>query len=661
MSKSSRPLLPLRSCLSAVALAVVSAAAFAAPAPWQADLFYRAGDLVSYNGKVYRALVNQVDYSSTGWNPLSADLWTPVAGTAASQPPTQSAVPSVTTTTTTTPPPTNAPSAKTSTTAPTDCPPWEAGATYVGGQFASINGQAFRANWWTQANPAQASGLEGSGQPWTAVGACKAAVSVPAAPKASTSAPVPTQATPFKPSTSSTPSLPAANKTPVSPQSPPTSSTSSSGSVPATSTADTVLMGYFPAWGIYGRDYRVRNMETAGIAGALTHVNYAFANVRNNRCEVGVNQPSNEDTGEGGDAYADYSKIFQASESVDGVADTWNQPLRGNWNQFKKLKAKYPKLKVLMSLGGWTWSRGFSDAALPANRAAFVKSCVDAFIKGNIPSYDNAGGDGAALGVFDGIDIDWEHPNACGIDCSHKREQDRENFTALLAEFRKQLDAVRPGLLLTVAVGAGVDVIAKVDPDKYSKHVDFINLMSYDFHGAWEASTGFQSALYAGSNTPYSGDATKYDSDSAIRALLDKGVPANKINLGIGFYGRGWTDVPNVGNGLYQATKPVERLSSTGKQMKFGGTPAKGTYEWGIEDYKVLKNLTGYASHVDPVSRAHWIFNGSTFWSFDTPVQIKEKMDYVKQKGLRGAFAWDLTGDDESGTLMKAMRDGLKK
>ncbi len=112
---------------------------------------------------------------------------------------------------------------------------------------------------------------------------------------------------------------------------------------------------------------------------------------------------------------------------------------------------------MLISLGGWTWSRGFSSAARAENRQAFVASCIDAYIRGNLPVTDGAGGNAAAAGVFDGIDIDWEYPVACGIACG--TPEDRQNFTALLAEFRRQLDQVRPGLLLTVAVGAGIDKI----------------------------------------------------------------------------------------------------------------------------------------------------------------------------------------------------------
>ncbi|KAF1706594.1 chitinase [Pseudoxanthomonas sacheonensis] len=400
------------------------------------------------------------------------------------------------------------------------------------------------------------------------------------------------------------------------------------------------VLGYFVQWGIYGRNYRVKNIDTSGSAAKLTHINYAFGNVRNNVCEVGLTIPSNESTGAGGDAFADYTKAFGAAESVSGVADTWDQPLRGNWNQLKQLKAKYPNIKVLISLGGWTWSRGFASAARPENRVAFVTSCVNAYIRGNLPVTDNAGGTGAAAGVFDGIDIDWEYPNACGLSCGGA--EDRANFTALLAEFRRQLNLVRPGLLLTIASGAGVDKIAATDPGQYAQHLDFINVMSYDFHGTWEPRTNHHSALFASPNDPSTGDVKFYNSNDAIEAFLARGVPASKLNLGIGFYGRGWTNVPNVNNGLYQT-----------------GSAAPGTYEAGNEDYKVLKDRPG-TIYTDANARATWKYDGNTFWSYDTPAMVTEKMNYVKAQNLGGAFFWEFSGDDAQGTLAKTVGNGLQ-
>lgn len=414
-----------------------------------------------------------------------------------------------------------------------------------------------------------------------------------------------------------------------------TVSTAAAGTAPPKRVA-----GYFTQWGIYTQGYLVRHLDSSGAAAQLTHLNYAFGNVRDNRCEVGVLEAVDPLTGAGGDAYADYSRTFSAGESLDGQADTWGQPLRGHWNQIKKLKAKYPNLKVLISLGGWTWSQGFASAARPENRQAFVASCIDAYIRGNLPLFDSAGGPGAAAGVFDGFDIDWEYPAACGLTCGSA--EDSDNFTALLAEFRRQLDAVRPGLVLSAAVAAGIDKIRLTRPDLYHPFVDYLNVMTYDFHGAWESRTNFHSALFASPSDPSTGDARFYNSDDAIQAFLDRGVPAAKLHLGLATYGRGWTKVAATDNGLYQS-----------------GAAASGSLGAGIESYRVLKTLA-YPGFTDPDSLGRWIYNGSTFWSFDSPAAIADKMSYVQVRGLGGAFLWDFAGDDATGSLIRAIGQGLR-
>ncbi|MHA0043607.1 glycosyl hydrolase family 18 protein [Deinococcus sp. PEB2-63] len=408
-------------------------------------------------------------------------------------------------------------------------------------------------------------------------------------------------------------------------------------------------VAYFAQWGIYGRGYQVKNIDTSGTAATLTHINYAFGNVYNAggtyKCDMVTRAESG--SGDGGDAYADYGKSFDAATSVDGVADVWNQPIKGNFNQLRKLKARYPGLKTLISLGGWTWSRYFSAAAsTDASRRALVSSCIDLYIKGNLPATpDASAGPGSAAGVFDGIDIDWEYPGGGGLAYNTVSAADRQNFTLLLQEFRRQLDAVRPGLLLTIAAPGGPDKIANQDPAGYRAAVDWVNIMTYDFRGAWDAGgpTNFHSNLYTDPNGPGSGPAKTYSVDTAVNAFLNAGMPANKIVIGVPFYGRGWTGVPGANNGLYQ--------SASG--------PARGTYEAGIEDYKVLKTAPGTVFR-NATTGQMWKYDGTTFWSYDDEQVIAAKMAYVKSKGLGGAMAWSLDGDDAQGTLAKALANGLK-
>ncbi|MFC7644075.1 glycoside hydrolase family 18 protein [Streptosporangium lutulentum] len=133
-------------------------------------------------------------------------------------------------------------------------------------------------------------------------------------------------------------------------------------------------VAYFIQWGVYGRNYHVKDMDTSGAAAKLTHVNYAFGFVNSDGDCYSA------------DPWADWQRPVPAEQSVDGVADAAGQALNGNLNQLKKLKAKHPGLKTLISLGGWTGSKYFSDAVLtPEGRARLASSCVDLWLKGNLP------------------------------------------------------------------------------------------------------------------------------------------------------------------------------------------------------------------------------------------------------------------------------------
>lgn len=400
---------------------------------------------------------------------------------------------------------------------------------------------------------------------------------------------------------------------------------------------------YFTQWSVYGRNYHVKNIDRSGAAARLTFINYAFGNVYDNgRCGI-INRPETGN-GDGGDAYADYQKSYDAASSVDGVGDVWDQPLKGNFNQLKKLKARHPQIKVFISLGGWTWSKNFSRfSTTAAARQAMAASCIDIYLKGNLPVADGAGGPGAAVGVFDGIDIDWEYPGGGGQSYNSVSPEDRHNFTLLLAEFRRQLNELSAQTgrqyYLTIAAGAGADKIDNTEPAQYSQSLDWINLMTYDYHGGFEPQgpTNFQSNLYMDPNNPAGGVVKTYATETAINKLLAAGVPAHKIVIGIPFYGRGWRGVPNGGtNGLYQPA----------------AGPAFGTYEQGVEDYKVLAPRNA-PKFYHPVTKQLWTHDGSEFWSFDDPVVIATKVAYAKSLGLGGVFSWSLDGDDASATLVK--------
>jgi chitinase len=295
----------------------------------------------------------------------------------------------------------------------------------------------------------------------------------------------------------------------------------------------------------------------------------------------------------------------------------------------------------MISLGGYTWSKWFSAAAATeALRTQLVSSCIDMYLKGNLPVSGNRGGPGAAAGVFDGIDIDWEYPGGGGNAGNTESPDDQKNFTLLLAEFRKQMDALSKTTgkqyYLSVAISAAPSKIAQTAPGIYSKYTDFINLMAYDFHGGWEGTgpSTFMSNLYLDPNGPYAsvGD---FSIDSAVHVLLADGAPSSKINVGIPFYGTGWTVGANAANnGLYQTA-----------------TAALGT-----SNYNVLATAAGNV-HYSDVTKQLWKYDsvGGNFWTYDDATTIATKADYVKTKQLGGLFSWSLDGDDSTGTLVSAM------
>ncbi|GAA4731237.1 hypothetical protein GCM10023216_24090 [Isoptericola chiayiensis] len=430
----------------------------------------------------------------------------------------------------------------------------------------------------------------------------------------------------------------------------------SSASAAETSAGDSAIngyrnVGYFTQWGVYGRDFQVKDLVTSGAADQLTHINYSFGNIHHQSLECFV---ANKAQGTGpngsdgaGDAWADFGMSYSAADSVSGVGDVWDQPLAGSFNQLKQLKEAYPHVKVMLSLGGWTWSKNFSRAAATQqSRENFVSSCIDLYIKGDLPVIDGRGGPGAAAGVFDGIDIDWEWPGSNnGLEGNYvDEENDAENFRLLLAEFRSQLDAygteTGEDYLLSAFLPANPADIAAGgwnDPRNFDS-LDFGNIQGYDLHGAWDPTlTGHQGNLYDDPADPRE-PSRQFSVEKAVQEYTGAGIDPAQLGLGMAMYGRGW--------------KGVDSADAWGAATDAG----PGTWEAGNEDYDILKNLG--TEYYDPEVGAAWRYDGDQWWTLDTPDTVAQKSQYIRDTGLGGAMWWDLSGDEEA-ELLDAVDAGL--
>ncbi|TPX33584.1 chitinase [Synchytrium microbalum] len=269
-----------------------------------------------------------------------------------------------------------------------------------------------------------------------------------------------------------------------------------------------VVVGYFANWKIYATPpYNPSDIPLE----KLTHINYAFGKL----------DPSG--TVSFSDPWADIQ--------MDFPGDAANQPVKGCIHQLTTvLKSRNPNIKIILSVGGWTGSGCFSSvAADPAKRQNFVTSAGELLIAYHI----------------DGLDIDWEFPVEGGMDTNERSVLDSKHFNFLLYELRIHFNQLLTAgrvphhLELTIATSASSYIYKHLDLPGLLPYVDFINLMSYDYSGSWSPTAGHHSALY----TPTPSTPDTISTDATIRDYIARGVPPNKLVLGIGFYGRGFSGV----------------------------------------------------------------------------------------------------------------------
>lgn len=375
------------------------------------------------------------------------------------------------------------------------------------------------------------------------------------------------------------------------------------------------LVGYYAERHAARGDYPLKQLATNGAAGLLTQLDYAFGKISQSRCQLL-------------DTDLELKRQFPADQSVDGSADSTDpSQLRGTFNQLRQLKKQFPKLKILISLGGWVNSEGFSDAAQPAHVRDFVRSCIDLYIHGNFAPGIRA------PGIFDGIDVDWEYPVDGGM--IPGRPEDTKNFNAMAAEFRRQLDAVRPGLLLTAAIPATQEDYKYFDLKALARYMNYINVMAYDMHWNGEKITNLHSALFRDPTDLSKPPADTHYAAYAVQSFLRAGVPARKIILGVPFYGKGWTGVENKNHGLYQAAKEASKAPP---------------------EYRSLKAMPDSADRqFYPKAGTCSIWNNGEFFSYDCPQALELKRGYSRQHGLGGMMFWEMGQDTSDAELLKTL------
>ncbi|ALC44312.1 Cht9 [Drosophila busckii] len=319
----------------------------------------------------------------------------------------------------------------------------------------------------------------------------------------------------------------------------------------------------------------------------------------------------------------DASLCTHLSYCFFGIDDTGEFKSLDNWLDLdsglgfiKKtiaLKQQHPNLKVMAVVGGWNEGsvKYSSMAADPGKRSKFISSSL-AFIK----QYG-----------FDGLDLDWEYPGQRGGNVA-----DRANFVILLRMLKEVFDQHK--LTLSIAVGASDDTArASYDISAIANEVSFINLMTYDFHMASDG--------YLGLNAPLQ------DMEKAVRLWLKQGAPANKLLLGMPFYGHSYQLKDNAKN------RPNDGSSGPGSPGIYTGSSGfLGYNEICLNKWKTL---------FDTQSSSPFAFQENQWVGFDNPYSIKLKMDLVNSYNLAGAMTWSIETDDFLGRcgecypLLKAM------
>lgn len=363
------------------------------------------------------------------------------------------------------------------------------------------------------------------------------------------------------------------------------------------------LVGYYTNWSQYRHGkglFYPSNIDPT----LFTHIMYGFGYIK----------------------ASDYTMVQVEWNDVD----EWTSQ-GGLYYQFNNhVHSKNPRCKTLIAIGGWNFNykAEYKDiftkmVESSANRSKFINSVIEWCRKYG----------------FDGVDLDWEYP---AVSEMGGRPQDKSNFILLLKELRAAMTSEasssgKPSLLITCAVAAGKDKVdTAYDVPGMASYVDFISLMTYDLHGAWDAVTGGNANLYAPAGAVEGTNDYYYTCDYAVKYWNQKGMPKEKMVMGMAAYGRGWTlesSTPGQGMGA--------KAKGAAQQQLYSGEAGMILY------YEILDLLaSGGVAKKDEATKTMYIQKGDQWFSYENPDTISDHANYIVNNGLKGGMFWAIDTDD---------------